>query len=98
LRTLRAGGIRTRAFDPEAVMSADEASQFGVVASAIEACDGADALAVMTPWPEFAVVDLAAVKPRMRGAALIDPFGRVDPARASAAGFSYARLGTGRAA
>jgi hypothetical protein len=31
----------------------------------------------------------------MKGRVLVDPFGGLDPARASAAGFEYFRLGSG---
>jgi UDPglucose 6-dehydrogenase len=98
LETLTASGVRARAYDPQAAVAADAAARFGLVSNALDACDGADVLAVMTPWPEFAGVDLHAVKRRMRGNDLVDPFGRIDASRALAAGFSYARLGTSRAA
>jgi UDPglucose 6-dehydrogenase len=93
LRTLAASGIRTRAYDPEVAVPADDASRLGVVPSALDACDGADVVVVMTPWPEFGRVDLPAAKGRMRSNYLIDPFGRIDGDRAAAAGLTYARLG-----
>jgi UDPglucose 6-dehydrogenase len=98
LETLIASGVRTRAYDPEAAVDADTATRFGRVSSALDACDGADVVVVMTAWPEFDGMDLTAAKRRMRGNALVDPFGRIDASRATAAGFSYARLGTSRAA
>ena len=98
LSTLASAGIQTRAYDPEAAVSPAEAKCYGAVADPLTACDGADALAVMTPWPAFAGIDLEAARLRMRGHHLIDPFGRLDPARAQAAGFSYMRLGSGHAA
>ena len=98
LSTLAGAGVRTRAYDPGAAITADDAARYGVVASALDACEGADAIAVMTPWPAFGDIDLAAARQRMRGNQFIDPFGRVEAASATAAGFSYARLGRGRAA
>jgi UDPglucose 6-dehydrogenase len=94
VNALAAGGIRTRAADPGAVVSRDEAARYGVVPVPLDACDDADAIAVMTPWPEFAEVDLSDAKRRMRGNVVIDPFGRLDPSRVSAAGFDYFRLGS----
>lgn len=62
--------------------------------SALDACQGADALAIMTPWPEFSQVPLRELKAVMRGRVLVDPFGVLDEAACSAQGFRYARLGT----
>ena len=92
---LAAGGVAIRSYDPGAAVSDGERAAYGVVADATAACDGADALAVMTPWPEFATVDLAAARRRMRGGLLLDPFGRLDAHAAAAAGFDYVRIGTG---
>jgi UDPglucose 6-dehydrogenase len=90
-----AGEVTTRAYDPGAHVAAAEARRWGVAESALAACDGADALAVMTPWPQFTAVDLAAVRRRMRGGYLLDPYGCLDAAAARAAGFQYAQLGSG---
>lgn len=87
-------GIPVRAYDPAARLEISAWPSVTQVSSALEACDGADALAVMTPWPEFAAVDLAHAQARMRHRALIDPFGAIDQARSEALGFRYARLGT----
>lgn len=95
LSVLTAGGIETRSHDPGATISDGDRARYGVVAQAVDACDGADALAVMTPWPQFAEADLGQARKRMRGSVLIDPFGRLDPSRAAKAGFNYFRLGSG---
>lgn len=51
-----------RIFDPY-VFWGDEGPGKAVCAkSALDACDGVDALVVMTPWPEFATVDLSSVE------------------------------------
>lgn len=62
--------------------------------SALEACDGADALAVMTPWSEFSTIDPGSIRERMRGDVLIDPFALLDGRACRAAGFSYHKLGS----
>ena len=61
--------------------------------SALDACRGADALLVMTPWAEFAKIAPARIKDYMKGRELIDPFGGLDQAACIAAGFAYHRLG-----
>ena len=50
----------------------------------------------MTPWPEFATIDLAQVADVLRGRVLVDPFGVLDVGRAAHLGFVHHRLGTGR--
>jgi UDPglucose 6-dehydrogenase len=54
---------------------------------------GVDALAIMTPWPEFrklSPTDLARV---MRGKIVIDPFRVLEKTAAQAAGLDYHTLG-----
>lgn len=61
--------------------------------SALDAANGADALAIMTPWPEFRDVlpsDLAAA---MRGRTVIDPYGMLDAQKVRSAGLDYYTLG-----
>jgi len=84
-------GCAVRVYDPSVRL------EFGAtadqVASALEACEGADALVVMTPWPEFSSVDLVQVRERMRGRVIVDPFGALDAPACLELGFSYAALG-----
>ena len=54
---------------------------------------GADALAVLTPWPAYRDLDLAALAASMRGRALIDPYAVFDADRARAAGLEHHTLG-----
>lgn len=61
--------------------------------SALEACRDVDALVVMTPWVEFASVDVAAVRSLMRGRLVLDPFGVLDGERCRSVGLRYRRLG-----
>src|SRR5262249_45445803 len=86
-------GIAVRAYDPQATWTGPESADFCQKATPLEACAGADALAVMTPWPEFAAIDLAVVRSVMRGRFLVDPYGCVDGSRAAQLGFSYLKLG-----
>ena len=91
---LQRAGARVRAFDPEgndpaAAMLAD------VVwcASAYEAIEGADALALLTEWNEFRALDLDRVKSLMRRPLMVDLRNVYDPATMAAAGFEYSSIG-----
>lgn len=79
------------AYDP--LVSSDAAPGAGRAASALDAVQAADALAVMTPWPEFATLDPAALARRMRGRVVVDPYRVLDGAAFRQAGFVYATLG-----
>jgi UDPglucose 6-dehydrogenase len=82
-----------QAYDPQAALPAPGLAHCRPAATPLEACAGADALVVMTPWPEFAETDLAGVRAALRGRLLIDPFGCLDGGRAAGLGFSYFKLG-----
>jgi UDPglucose 6-dehydrogenase len=81
-----------RAYDPAARVNGSF-PHLTIASQAIDACCDADVLVVMTPWAEFASVDLADVKRAMRGRAIVDPFGALDERRCTAEGFSYSRMG-----
>ena len=84
--------IRVQAYDPQARANC-AFSHVSVVATPIDACKDADALVVMTPWDEFAAIDLAAIRSVMRGRVIVDPFALLDGDACAAHGFSYRRLG-----
>ncbi len=86
-------GVAVRAYDPQVTWTPPDGADFRQEATAVAACTGADAVVVMTPWPQFAEVDLAAVRAAMRGRLLVDPHGRLDGGRAEALGFTYHKLG-----
>jgi UDPglucose 6-dehydrogenase len=91
-------GARVRAYDPVAEAEARKLIPRGVdfKASAAEVADGADALVLVTEWPEFAELDLAELARTMRGNLLIDGRNFLDPDRVRDAGLVYE--GIGRAA
>ncbi len=84
--------IEKRAYDPQ-VRLPEAAPNLMQVDSALDACAGAEALAILTPWPEFREVDLSAVRSHLSGRVVIDPFGVLDPAGCAAQGFTCLRLG-----
>lgn len=62
----------------------------------LEAAAGADALAILTDWPEFSEVDLASVRDAMAGRVVFDGRNLLDKGHVEALGFAY--LGVGRVA
>ena len=91
---LYAAGARVRVYDPIAM---DEARQMirGVEFkdSAEAVVEGADAVVLVTEWPEFAGLDLGEVARAMRGNVLIDGRNLFDPAAARDAGLVYEGVG-----
>jgi UDPglucose 6-dehydrogenase len=85
-------GVAVRAYDPQAAL-AGQHPDFRQLVSPLDACAGADALAVLTPWPEFRIIEPASIRQRMRGRTLIDPFAALDGDDCRRAGFDYFRLG-----
>jgi UDPglucose 6-dehydrogenase len=91
---LQADGARVRAYDPVAEDAARGLMQ-GVdfSDSALAAIDGADAVVLVTEWPEFADLDWAEVASRMRGDLVIDGRNALDGARVAGAGLAYEGIG-----
>ncbi|HEX9269223.1 MAG TPA: UDP-glucose/GDP-mannose dehydrogenase family protein [Candidatus Limnocylindria bacterium] len=85
-------GKRVHAYDP-AVRSVPCAAIARVDGDPLAACVDADAVVIATDWPEFASLDLPALRAVTRGDLIFDGRGMIDPARADAAGFRY--RGTG---
>lgn len=81
-------------YDPQAVLCEENHPDVIQSVSCLEACRDCDVLAVMTPWPEFAEVDMSSVRDMMSGQIIIDPFGILNHNRCSELGFSYFRLGS----
>lgn len=79
IRRLNAHGTAISAFDPQ-VSALDDAefAHVRVCADIDAALDGADALALMTDWPEFKALDAARVRRLMRSPCVIDAFGMVE--------------------
>jgi len=91
---LQAAGARVRVYDPVAEEEARKLIR-GVEfkASALEVAEGADALVLVTEWPEFAELDLAEVAAAMRGDVLIDGRNFFDTDRVREAGLAYEGVG-----
>jgi UDPglucose 6-dehydrogenase len=83
-----------RLYDPVVPPMAAAHPRAAAAKSALDAALGADALLVMTPWPEFRELDPYALAEAMRGRTIIDPYGVIDRAAARRAGFSHLRIGS----
>lgn len=91
---LEAVGARSvSAYDPAAQVPEQLRSRVTFAPDPVSACNDADVLLVMTPWPSFRDVALDRVAAAMRGRVLVDPYGALDWTRATALGFTYYRLG-----
>jgi UDPglucose 6-dehydrogenase len=82
-----------RAYDPQVSLDGNNGPKFSQWSSALEACKGARALAIMTPWHEFSSIDIAQIKESMAGRVIVDPYGVLDTGACREAGFSYFKLG-----
>jgi UDPglucose 6-dehydrogenase len=80
-------------FDPAVRASAEWHSRLALAEDALAACAGADALVIMTPWPQFRSLEPAAIAGRLRGRVVVDPFSVLNRAAAAAAGLEHVVLG-----
>jgi UDPglucose 6-dehydrogenase len=91
---LRGEGAKVTAHDP--MLSPGSHELFPGVdlfAEPLEAVRDADALVVVTEWPEFLRLDWAAVKKAMRRPVVIDGRNVLDPDALREAGFTYEGVG-----
>jgi UDPglucose 6-dehydrogenase len=92
LSTLKDMGATIRAYDPSA-RGVEMLPWVQRCDSALEACDGADALAVLTEWPEFTNVNPADVSTRLNNAVVVDGRNVLDPQQWKSSGFQYRGVG-----
>jgi len=85
--------FRVRVFDPVVPASAAPNPRCHAAESEIEACEGADVLAAMTPWTQFAKLDPREVAKHMRGRVVLDPYQILEAEAWRDAGLSYHTLG-----
>jgi UDPglucose 6-dehydrogenase len=91
---LLAEGADVRVWDPIARL--DDLHGVDEVATIEEAVAGADAVVLVTEWPELARVDWVALRPTLARGLFVDGRNFLDPAAMRAAGYEYE--GVGRAA
>jgi UDPglucose 6-dehydrogenase len=91
---LHADGARVRAYDPVAEAEARKLmTDVGYASSVQEAIDGADAVVLVTEWPEFADLDWHALAGGMRGRLVVDGRNYLDPEAIREAGLTYEGVG-----
>lgn len=91
---LQHAGIRIRAYDPQGMAgAADLFEGVDFQPSALDAVSGADAVCLVTHWPEFAEIDLESVKSALNAARLIDLRNVFDPGQMRSQGWDYRSLG-----
>jgi UDPglucose 6-dehydrogenase len=92
---LQGEGASVRVYDP--VAARNGTSMLGgarICESALEAVDGADAVVLVTEWPEFGELDWTGdVKARMRVPLIVDGRNFLDRERLVEAGFTYEGIG-----
>jgi UDPglucose 6-dehydrogenase len=89
-------GVVIRAHDPQAM--AEAARHLGDVKwcdGPYHAAEGADAVAIVTEWDAYRMMDLDRLRKAMRGDCLVDLRNVCDPRAATAAGFVHHRIGHG---
>jgi UDPglucose 6-dehydrogenase len=82
-----------RVYDPVVPASAAPHPAATGAACAIEAARGVDAVAIMTPWPQFRRIEPADLRAVMNGRTVLDPARVLDPAAARSAGLECFTLG-----
>jgi UDPglucose 6-dehydrogenase len=91
---LQAEGAHVRAFDPVAEAQARERMPGVELAdSAMGAVAGADAVVLVTEWPEFRELDWHAVREAMKGDLVVDGRNALEPPSVRAAGLTYEGVG-----
>lgn len=104
---LRSRRIRVRAFDPTVPPDRAGASEdpegalspqgplaaVEIAPDAYAACEGADALAVLTEWDEFRWLDFEKVKGLLHQPVIVDARNLLDPAALRRRGFTYVGVG-----
>jgi UDPglucose 6-dehydrogenase len=92
---LQGEGAQVRVYDPVAADPAREIlGEARICDSALEALDGADAVVLVTEWPEFRELDWAGeVKSRLKTPIVVDGRNFLDREELQAAGFTYEGVG-----
>jgi UDPglucose 6-dehydrogenase len=88
-------GATVRAHDPKGMEEAKKYLPEGVeyVSGAYEACEGADAVILMTEWNQYRALDFEKLKEEMNTPIFIDLRNVYDPASLKNSGFSYVGVG-----
>lgn len=93
VRRLLAAGASVCAFDPEVDKDAAVVDGLEVAGDIYTSCQGADAVVVLTEWPEFGRVDLDRIVDAMAAPRMVDTRNVVDRVALERRGFAYRGIG-----
>jgi UDPglucose 6-dehydrogenase len=71
--------------------------EFAVCDDPYAVAQGAHAIVLVTPWPEFKELDLARLRTPMHSPVFLDTANMLDPDQVTQAGFLYQGIGRGSA-
>jgi UDPglucose 6-dehydrogenase len=86
-------GARLRLHDPVVPASAATHPRAQGCGDPLEAASGADALMILTPWPQYRTIAPARIVQAMAGRIVLDPYAVLDAEAATTAGLHYHTLG-----
>jgi UDPglucose 6-dehydrogenase len=86
-------GVPIRVHDPVVPASAAASTYVTGANEPLQATAGAEALMILTPWPDYRRVAPADIAASLRGKIVLDPYAVLDRKAAEAAGLAYYTLG-----
>mgnify|MGYP000853792371 CR=1 FL=1 len=95
IKALKRAGARVVVFDPEAMSNVKKevGKKVKYASSMYEALEGADALMIMTEWPEFRTPDFAKMKEKLKNKVIFDGRNLYDLDEIKSQGFEYYSIG-----
>jgi len=94
INSLKEHGAKIKAYDPQAVKNARSIlKDVTFCKSPYDVAKNSDALAILTEWHEFEVMDLARIKKLLRKPLIIDGRNIFDPGKMKKLGFRYVSIG-----
>lgn len=99
IRNIVAQGAIVRAYDPKAdpAEMAPFRHEFTVCDNPYAVAQGAHAIVLVTPWPEFKELDFTRLRTPMHSPVFLDTANMLDPGQVTQAGFLYQGIGRGSA-
>lgn len=94
INSLKEHGAKIKAYDPQAVKNARSIlKDVTFCKSPYDVAKNSDALAIVTEWHEFEVMDLARIKKLLKKPLIIDGRNIFDPRKMEKLGFKYVSIG-----
>ncbi len=95
IKALRRAGAKVVVFDPEAIANVKKevGKKVKYAANPYEALDGADALMIMTEWPEFRTPDFGKISSGLKNKVIFDGRNLYDLEEMKSLGFDYFSIG-----